>query len=239
MNLVVDYGNSRIKAALFDQDKLSELLSFTTVEELKNFLSRSVFRHALVSSVAGDAALVTSWINVQEKKMVLAHDLPLPITIKYKTPHTLGMDRVAAACGAIEVMPHRDCLVIDIGSCINYEFIDSEKVYHGGSISPGVSMRFEAMHTFTARLPLVKATSSVNLIGDSTEACMQSGVMLGVLSEMEGIIQRYLEKYPNMGVILCGGDGFFFENNLKPPIFVAPNLVLSGLNRILRHNVNF
>lgn len=237
MNLIVDYGNSRIKTGIFEQAKLSASHSFEDEEELKGWLKGRSFDHAIVSSVSQPSAIILDFVPAVGKKLVMSHELPLPITNQYATPATLGVDRLAAACGAFELRPQQDCLVIDIGTCINYEFVDAGANYHGGSISPGVNMRFEAMHTFTARLPLVKPGKAVGLIGNSTEACMQSGVMLGVMSEIDGIIERYRNRYPGLGVILCGGDAPFFENNLKQSIFVAPNLVLIGLNRILLYNV--
>ncbi len=238
MNLIVDYGNSRIKAGLFEQDKLMDSRSFAAEEELEGWLMGKKFDHAMVSSVNQTSDKISGLIEVVGKKLTMGHELPLPIHNRYATPATLGVDRLAAACGAAALRPQQDCLVIDLGTCINYEFVDARGNYMGGGISPGVNMRFEAMHTFTARLPLVKPGKSVGLIGNSTETCMQSGVMLGIVSEIEGIIARYKKIYPSLGVILCGGDAPFFENSLKQSIFVAPNLVLIGLNRILLNNVS-
>lgn len=239
MNLVIDYGNTRVKLGVFNATELLNTYSFIKESELFSFLASQEFDHVILSSVSKSAIELTTHIKSRNRVLELNQQLPLPIHVKYATPTTLGVDRIAAACGAIEVMPDQDCLVIDMGTCINYEFVDACRNYHGGAISPGVSMRFNAMHTFTARLPLVAAKGGVPLVGASTEECMQSGVMNGVRAEIDGIIDNYKKKYPNMGVILCGGDAFFFENNLKHPIFVAPNLVLSGLNRILLHNVSF
>lgn len=239
MNLAVDYGNSRIKAGLFEQTNLIEALSFETDADLFNWLDQHAIDHVIVSSVTQKADGVIDRITCQGNKLTMSASMPLPFVNHYGTPHTLGVDRIAAACGAYDMMPNQNVLVIDLGTCINYEFVDVTGAYHGGAISPGVKMRFQSMHTFTAKLPLVKSQENAPLIGNSTETCMQSGVMNGVLGELEGIIDRYMEKYPSMGVILCGGDAFLFENKLKRPIFVAPNLVLSGLNRIMLHNVNF
>lgn len=237
MNLVIDYGNTRIKAALFGGTKLHEKFLFSTSEQLKNFLEKEKFEHSLVSSVNELTDEVLSWINCAGQKLLLATNLPLPINILYATPATLGVDRIAAVCGTMEIFPKRNCLVIDAGTCINYEFIDAGLNYHGGAISPGIQMRFAAMHKFTARLPLIKEFNKAELVGNSTESCMASGVVNGVLAEVNGIIEQYSQKFPDLGVILCGGDAYFFENNLKQPIFAAPDLVLYGLNRILEHNV--
>lgn len=239
MNLAIDYGNTRIKAAFFEGNDLKDKFSFTTTRELRALLHDRSVVHCIVSSVSQSAEDILPLIAASGKKLTLSANLPLPVTIIYKTPHTLGVDRIAGVCGALEIFPDQNCLVVDAGTCINYEFLDAQKRYHGGSISPGVSMRFEAMHTFTARLPLVLPVGDAKLIGGSTEACMQSGVMNGVMAEMQGIVQRYKQQYPALGVILCGGDAHFFENKLKDSIFVAPDLVLRGLNRILLHNVSF
>jgi type III pantothenate kinase len=236
MNLVIDIGNTRIKAGLFKSLELIRKESFLNLSELKNFIISTHADHILVSSVNHDPAEILSWSASTGKKISLTSSLPLPVRINYKTPHTLGVDRLAAVCGAQELFPAKNCLVIDAGTCINYELLDAQGVYHGGAISPGISMRFEAMHTFTARLPLVKAKDDIGLIGNTTESCLQSGVMNGVLEEVKGFIKKYQDLYADLTVIMCGGDHPFFENRLKPAIFVAPELVLIGLNRILRYH---
>jgi len=237
MNLVIDCGNSRIKTAIFQNNALREKFLFSNTEELKLFLSNQMFDNAIVSSVNLPAEEIINLIRAKREKLKLDAHIPLPFKNDYATPATLGVDRIAAVCGALEIYPSRNCLIIDTGTCFNYEFINAEGHYLGGAISPGIHMRLEAMHKFTARLPLVANNSDAQLIGNSTETCMQSGVMNGVIAEIEGIISRYSALYPDLGVILSGGDYSLFENKLKPSIFVAPELVLSGLNRILLYNV--
>jgi type III pantothenate kinase len=237
-NLVIDCGNTFIKAATFDGNAMKEKFVFTNAEELKFFLADKFFKHVLVSSVAVSAEELLKWATA-EKKWQLNASLSLPIKILYKTPATLGVDRIAAVCGAIDIFPNKNCLVIDAGSAITYDFIDDKKNYWGGAISPGISMRFNALHTLTERLPLVSATENFTLIGDSTETCIQSGVLNGVLEEMKGCIENYRKLYPDLGVVLTGGDTLFFENKMKQPIFAARDLVLSGLNRILKHHAAF
>ncbi len=233
MNLVIDSGNSRFKAGLFDQNTLQQKVVFEEASQLKDWLSQQTIENILVSSVNYDAHEIISWAKVSAKSLVLTPELPLPIQVKYDTPKTLGMDRLAAACGAAGMFPNETCLVVDAGTCINYEFIDQHNAYKGGAISPGIAMRLQAMHTFTSRLPLLTANVQADLIGTSTEGCMQSGVLNGTLAEVQGIIKEYESRYPGIRVILTGGDFSFFENSLKHPIFVAPDLILSGLNRIL------
>lgn len=235
MNLVIDSGNTRFKVATFSGPLREGKYSFSNIEELKGFLNHQIFDNAIVSSVSLDGNEILRWIEATNK-FLLTSMLPLPIQIQYATPETLGVDRIAAVCGGLELFPERDLLVIDAGTCITYDFVDRQRSYGGGAISPGIEMRFEALHTFTERLPLVSKTGDLKLIGDSTETCIRSGVLNGVVAEMDGFIANYKELYPDLGVVLCGGDSFFFENKLKPTIFAAPDLVLSGLNRILLHN---
>lgn len=239
MNLVIDSGNTRFKVGVFEGASLVQKEFFDQADGLKKFMVDNSFEHVLVSSVNYNPKEILTWSSTTGKKIILSPALKLPITISYMTPHTLGVDRIAAVCGALEMFPSQDCLVIDAGTCLTYEFVNHEKNYFGGSISPGIAMRFEAMHTFTSKLPLVKPTTDVNLIGNTTESCLQSGVMHGTLAEVEGIIENYKNIYPEVRVILCGGDYSFFENKVKHRIFVAPDLVLIGLNRILHHHVEF
>lgn len=237
MNLVVDAGNSSAKVAIFDQHRLVEKHVFTQSQELENFIRTSPAQNILVSSVNTPPDTVIQWAAQAQHKFILAHTLPLPIVNRYATPQTLGVDRLAGSCGAVQLFPDQNTLVIDAGTCITYDFTDAGKNYYGGGISPGLSMRFQAVHTFTARLPLVKPGENIPLIGDSTETCIQSGIVNGAIAEIEGIIGRYQEKYPDLQVILCGGDAAFFENQLKATIFASPDLVLLGLNSVLIHNV--
>lgn len=238
MNLVIDNGNSAAKVAIFDQSKLSEKLLFKSEADLKLFLGKTHAENLIVSSVNADAQQICDWATNTKRKFILTHKLPLPIKILYGTPHTLGVDRIAGACGAVKLFPDTNTLVIDAGTCITYDFTDAKGNYYGGGISPGLVMRFKAVHTFTAKLPLVTPIDSPELIGNSTESSIQSGVILGMVGEIEAIIERYQAKYPELKVILCGGDGPFFENKLKASIFASPDLVLFGLNSVLIHNVS-
>lgn len=237
MNLVVDYGNSSAKVAIFNHLDLIEKHAFSEPNDLKNFLQHSSAENFIVSSVTTDADQVIGWAVNAKQKFILSYSIRLPISISYKTPHTLGVDRIAGACGALQLFPRCSSLVIDAGTCITYDFIDARGNYHGGGISPGLMMRFRAVHTFTARLPLVDPAEKPALIGNTTESSIQSGVIYGLTAEIEGIISRYRSQFPDLKVILCGGDARFFENKLKDSIFAVPDLVLIGLNSVLIHNV--
>ncbi len=237
MNIVIDIGNSTAKVGIFERELLKQNEVFDSHERLREFLKHHPADHLLISSVKDDAHEVGGWAEVKTPVLYLEAGLSLPIVNRYQTPATLGVDRLAAACGAWATFPGASSLVIDAGTCINYEFVNAQAEYLGGIISPGVRMRFESMHRMTARLPLVTPVEVPPLTGSDTGACLRSGVMNGVLEEMKGIIHRYKKDYPGTRVILCGGDAHFFENHLKPAIFVAPDLVLKGLNSILMHHV--
>lgn len=237
MNVVVDHGNSAAKVGIFDHQNLVEKHAFNHTPELRALLSRPEIRNVIVSSVNADANEIASWASHAEKAFVLTPTLAMPVKSRYKTPETIGVDRLAAVCGARSIFPRANCLVIDAGTCVTYDLVDANDTYHGGAISPGLNMRFRAVHTFTARLPLISPTADAPLIGDTTESCIQSGVINGLLAEVEGIIAAYREKYDGLQVLLCGGDTAFFENKLKASIFASPELVLIGLNSILNHNV--
>jgi type III pantothenate kinase len=237
MNLIVDVGNTSAKVAIFNQQQLVEKNTFSDNESLQNYLYSVAADHCLISSVRLNPEEINSWITSPIKKITLSHSIPLPIKILYQTPKTLGVDRIAASCGAWNIFPQKNVLVIDAGTCITYDFTNSNGEYLGGGISPGLQMRFEALNTFTAKLPLVKPTLNPELIGATTETSIQSGVINGIIAEMEGLILRYREKYNDLQVILCGGDTSFFENRLKATIFASPDLVLFGLNSVLIHNV--
>ncbi|MEJ7647283.1 MAG: type III pantothenate kinase [Chryseolinea sp.] len=237
MNVVVDYGNSSAKVGVFDHLELTDRHAFTDPIELRVFLENFFADHFIISTVTEDAHAVSSWATHAKKKFILDASLPLPIQNKYATPHTLGVDRIAGVCGAHSMFPASDCLVIDAGTCITYDMIDRSGYFLGGGISPGMRMRFQAVHTFTAKLPLINPVPLVPLIGDTTETCIQSGVINGLTAELNGIITQYQQKFEGLRVILSGGDTRFFENKLKGTIFAVPELVLSGLNSILNYNV--
>jgi type III pantothenate kinase len=237
MNLVIDYGNSAAKVGIFDHQNLLEKRAINSLDDLAAYVKSSSADNIIVSSVKEDSAKILEFAGAEPRKFILSHALPLPIKNLYATPTTLGVDRIAGVCGAQQIFPNEACLVIDAGTCITFDFIDSRGRFFGGAISPGLNMRFKAVHTFTAKLPLVSLTESISLIGDSTESCIQSGVINGTIAELDGIIDQYSNKFDELRVILCGGDSLFFENKLKTSIFASPDLVLIGLNSILNYNV--
>lgn len=236
MNIVIDDGNSSAKIGIFDNRVLREQFIVKNTLEIPEVLVNYSGGDLIISSVS--KSRYEDLGGAFGKVIILSSETPLPIRNNYQSPETLGMDRIAAACGAWELFHGKNCLVIDAGTCITYEMVTSDGIYLGGGISPGLTMRFRAMHTFTAKLPLVDPVDAPALTGSTTMACMQSGVIWGMVSEIDGVVTRYREKYADLQVILCGGDAPFFENKLKASIFAGPEVVLIGLNSILSHNAN-
>lgn len=238
MNLVIDIGNSSAKIGCFTDDQSKNTFRRVTHDELLPIVQALRPQHILLSSVTGAAEQWKAGLaGLAETILVLDHRLPLPFVNHYQTPHTLGTDRLAGVAGAQALFPEQTCLIIDAGTCIKYEWLENGKDYRGGSISPGLRMRFQAMHTFTSRLPLVEPEALAPLTGTSTQEALQSGVLYGMLGEMEGMIARYREQAADAKVILCGGDAHFFERRLKTPIFAVSDLVLIGLNHILNYTI--
>lgn len=233
MNFVVDIGNSTIKVGAFEGTQLKDLQRFDREDELMNYLQGTNAR-MIVSSVKGPDAIPTDLFR--SSPLILDHKTPLPIKYDYKTPETLGPDRIAAAVGAYQMNPDNTNLVIDVGSAINYELVSASGVYLGGAISPGLEMRYKSLNNYTAALPLISHQEAPEWIGKSTKECISSGVFNGVYLELEGLIKHYHEAFSDLVVTGCGGDIELFDSRLKATIFVVPNLVLLGLNGILKYN---
>ena len=241
MKLVIDIGNTLTKLAVFDKD---EIISSQTAENVSKQLLSSLFAEfpkintAIISSVKNLDDWVINYLSNLVKLVVLDHNIQLPYTNKYETQTTLGRDRIAAVAGAIILLPYENTLVIDAGTCITYDVVTAEKIYLGGGISPGIKMRFEAMHTFTGKLPLIEPEQNhhIELIGNTTKDSILSGVQNGVLEEVDGIINSYKNQFSGLKVIVTGGNYKYFDKYLKNNIFAAPNLVLIGLKKILDFN---
>lgn len=240
MNLIIDIGNSSIKAAVFDGSAIIELFRWegwdaNRLDELK--AKHPHIERAIVSSVVPIPRSLVKTLKVQPfPTLYLDFRTPLPIGNAYASPRTLGSDRIAAVVGAWSLQPGRNILVIDAGTALTFDFIDSTGCYLGGAISPGIHMRLKALHKFTGKLPLVEATGDSPLIGTDTDTCIRSGVMQGMADEINGKIFQFKAKYPQLLVFLTGGDSFSFETTIKCRIFADKLLVLKGLNTILAHN---
>lgn len=240
MQLAIDIGNSRVKLGLFEG---SELLATEVCAELspaiiQNFVYNHRVDSAILSSVRKQASELEAFLNDHFRWVQLGPETSLPIELRYKTPETLGQDRVAAVVGAQTLFPKENCLVVDAGTCITYELLNSEGEYLGGNIAPGIDMRLRAMHEFTAKLPLVERGDLDYWIGDQTTSAIRNGAQQGVLFEVEGMLNRCASFFTSFRAVFTGGDAFFFAENMKSKIFVHPHLVLLGLNSILLHYAN-
>ncbi|MDB2463004.1 type III pantothenate kinase, partial [Algibacter sp.] len=194
--------------------------------------------NAIVSSVGKLEKDVIHVISKYFNVHVLDSNTKLPFINLYSTPKTLGVDRIALVCGSFNQFFEKNVLIIDAGTCVTYDFINSDNEYLGGAISPGINMRYKALNNFTAKLPLLDKEIPNDIIGNSTEAAIHSGVVFGFLKEIEGVIECYEEKYSDLTVILTGGDTKFLSKQLKSSIFANPNFLLEGLNYILQFNSN-
>ena len=241
MNLAIDVGNTRVKAAVFEGDKLLVIEYFKREEiitELKKIFKTYQIKEAIITNVASVSSEVLEEINKIVRLTRVNSLMKLPFTNNYATPHTLGLDRLALVFGAVLKYDNQNTLIIDAGTCITYDFVDKENKYFGGAISPGLEMRYKSLHHFTSKLPLLDVTIPNQFVGNSTEESIHSGVVNGLLQEIEGVISQYKNKYSDLTVVLTGGDTNFLSKQLKSSIFANQNFLLEGLNRILIFNNN-
>lgn len=242
-NLVLDIGNSSVKLAVFkDEEIIHQEIKLTVHRErLQELLYSFNITHSIVSTVKAEQADILNYLHENTQLIRFSHQTSLPIHNNYQSPETLGLDRLSALMGAKKRFPQTNVLVIDAGTCITCDLLDRDANYNGGSISPGIQMRFKALQTFTGKLPLVSFEAQFDeLIGKNTTASILSGVVNGVVYEILGFIQDYQKKHAEMKVLLCGGDAVFFDSRIKNSIFahivsIEPDLVLIGLNEIIHH----
>ncbi len=228
------------KLVAFDGDELVEetRTDTKTLEALPTMLSKHTYGRAIVATVADITTEAEALLHALPCPTVrLTPDTPIPLVKNlYRTPHTLGADRLGAVVGAVAQQPSRDVLVIDCGTCITYEFVDSEGCYLGGNISPGLDMRLEALNEKTARLPKVAARGERPQMGHDTETAIRCGVLTGIRYEIEGYIRRFTREHPSLCVFVTGGCRFDFDTPERNPIFADKHLVAKGLNKILEYN---
>jgi len=241
MNLVLDLGNSFGKIAVCEGREVIETATYEriTSREIAYFHTRYPgLKGAIISSVINDSREITDYLNnLYSNCIELNHSTSIPLTNRYRTPDTLGYDRIASAVGAYTICPHKNVLVIDAGTAITYDIVTEHGEFLGGNISPGLEIRFKALNRFTIRLPFMeRPEAQPPLLGTSTRESIQSGVVNGLLFEMDGFIEANKQNHPKLQVVLTGGDANYFVGKLKSSIFVDLNLNLIGLNRILEHN---
>jgi type III pantothenate kinase len=241
MDLIIDLGNTNKKLALFEGDELVDIQQFAliTLRNLREFiLQHPGINNCILSSVVPRRLPVTRFLSSSFNFIELDETTPIPLQNLYRTVKTLGKDRLAAAVAGRNKFPGKNVLVVNAGTCITYDFVNDNNEYLGGSISPGILMRFHALHTFTGKLPLVSFVDQDILTGTDTRESILSGVLTGAVAEIEGIAAQYRKKYPDLKIILSGGDQKYFDKRLKISIFALPNIVIHGLQQILAFNVN-
>ena len=250
MILTIDVGNTRIKAAVFEADTLLESVVFIKTELQKN-ISLLLKNHPKITDL-----VVASVGNVGEKEFLMWKDsikihfisykTLFPFKNRYSTPLTLGIDRMVLASGAVLQFPNRNRLVIDAGTCVTYDFVDADDNYLGGAISPGIRLRYESLHQYTAKLPLLTIENLEDnenqdfrpeLIGNSTQQSMHSGVINGLVNEISGFINQYEARYSNFIIILTGGDSEFLAKRLKNTIFANRNFLLESLSQTYQYKI--
>jgi len=241
MRLILDFGNTFQKCAIFEGDKIIAFNRFEniTLNDLKNFSKDfPEIKSAILSSVIQNNDSIIKWINKSFHFILLESNTPIPIINKYGTPETLGRDRLAAACGAASIFPNQNVLSIDTGTAIKFDLVTKKGEYLGGSIAPGLYLRFKALHTFTDKLPLVPYNNEHPLIGNNTEQSILSGVMNGAIAEVNGMIEAYKSQFDDLKIIFTGGERIYFVKSIKSDIFADSKLVIKGLNEILKFNEN-
>ncbi len=242
MNLIIDAGNTYVKLTIFDRGLLIEknIVDYNEsdavlIEVLKSYPN---LNKAIVSSVGKYDAEILKKIKPELEILELSHELDFPFKNKYATPKTLGVDRIALVSASVDQFPNNNVLIIDAGTCITYDFVTTKNEYLGGAISPGIRLRYKSLNDFTANLPLLETERPNSIVGDSTQQSIHSGVVIGVLKEIEGVIEEYADKYSDLTIILTGGDAKFLSNQLKNSIFANSNFLLEGLNFMLEYNTH-
>jgi len=243
MNLVLDLGNSFGKIAVCQGTNVLESAVYEKItnREIAYFNARyDGLKGVIISSVVNDSREMVDYLGMLFDNCIeLDHHTPIPLINRYRTPDTLGYDRIAAAVGAYTIFPGKNVLVIDAGTAITYDLVTGRGEYLGGNISPGMAIRFKSLNKYTNRLPLLEPSiEEPPLLGSSTKEAIQSGIINGILFELDGFIGGVSRLHPKLKVVLTGGDAKYFEGKLKSSIFVHLNLNLIGLNRILEHNAS-
>ena len=242
INLCIDWGNTNVKAAIFDNDTLTRQIVFSeesALEKVSALMEGYKPVKAIMCSVAHHDDEVEHLIKSRIKSVIILDGYTrTPINNAYLSPDSLGPDRLAMACGAYFHYPDKNNLVIGVGTCVTYNLVQKNKTFRGGAISPGLHMRLKAMNAFTDKLPEIKPEGDLILLGYDTETCLRSGAVLGMAAEIDGMIRNFESQYPDFNAILTGGDATYFASKIKSKIFADPDLLLKGLNLILNYNVS-
>jgi len=237
MVIAVDLGTTYAKLGFFKGNELVKVRQGVTLSQLGDYINDQGVERVIISSVSYNHEQLKNIMERPEKAVFLTNKLSLPIKTDYETPETLGADRLAAAAGAYNLFPGMDCLIIDAGTCITVDLLDKTGTFCGGSISPGINLKFKALHNYTTNLPLVITEDVVELPGKSTKGSILAGVVLGTQAEIREIVRLYRNKFPILQLVICGGDAEQVKKGLNSDVAVVPELVLWGLKTILDYHV--
>jgi type III pantothenate kinase len=237
-SICFDFGNTRLKAAIFNETALLEVVVLPSgnLADITSLLDKWSPNKTILSSVIHHDKEIEVELSARTQFHLLGPSTQINFTTPVGKPETIGADRLALVAAAVDLYPNQHNLIISLGTCITYNFVNRQHEFLGGSISPGTQMRFKAMHEQTALLPLINPSSSFTLVGYDTKTNLLSGVILGIAAEIDGIIGAYEEKYANFNVLLTGGDICYFVPHLKKRIFADPNLIFKGLYAICEKN---
>ena len=239
MNLIIDVGNTRTKLAVFKQDSLEIQVVCNldqVIEEIVKLKKDYHLEQGIISSVVHLDDNFLKELNKQVPIISLTEKTKVPFYNLYKSKDTLGIDRIALVAAASTLYSNQNCLIIDAGTCITYDFLNSNNQYLGGAISPGLRIRYKSLSDYTDKLPLLNIADDYNLIGNSTKNSIHSGILNGIVNEIEGVINQYKSQFGHLTVVLTGGDSKFLAKQLKNSIFANQNFLLAGLNTILNFN---
>ncbi|UZO81451.1 type III pantothenate kinase [Aquimarina sp. ERC-38] len=240
MNLIIDSGNTRAKVAVFEKNTIIKQFIIPSQQLVETIHTEIIKKYPIDYGIISNVGFVSSKdIGELEKSVQLVtlnHTTKIPFLNLYKTPETLGVDRIALIAAASQQYPGKHTLVVDAGTCITYDFKNNKEEYLGGAIAPGITMRYKSLHQYTSKLPLLSKIEASLSIGASTEEAIHTGVSGHTALEIDAVIDQYCNNYPDLTVILTGGDAHFLSKRLKNSIFATSNFLLEGLNHILAFN---
>lgn len=239
MNLVLDFGNTCIKAAIFNKNELVDSSVFNSGEEIAEFiLNQENISKSIICSVTNQHNLVLEKLSEKAEVLIYSSSTKIPLKNLYKSISTLGSDRIAASVGSFTLFPDKNVLTIDAGTCIKYNFVNANNEYLGGAISPGLNMRLKALNHFTHALPLIEFDKNYEkLTGETTQESILSGALIGAACEVKSMIEQYNELYKDLQIVITGGNAIYLSKQLKSRFFTNQNILLYGLNSILNYNL--
>ena len=239
MNLVIDIGNTQTKMARFDKGKIADSIRILNSDQVTvvEWIQKQIYEKAIYCAVGRLNDKVFDVLKKYCRNVVaLDQNTLLPFKMEYRTPDTLGYDRIAAVCGALKAFPGENVLIFDFGTAITIDFLTSTGEYRGGNISPGLDMRFKSLHNHTANLPLVVRDLKHHFFGDDTQSAITAGVQMGILFEISGYIHQFMQQYGDCRLLATGGDADFIIQGLKEPVILYPDLIMEGMHDILEYN---